>query len=125
MSTEIPIGDTQAQTRPRVCRRLFPDDEENETGFIDNFRNQFLDKLREDQEAAKLKWNFDFANETPLEGRWEWERIEEETVPSLPVKGGNDVVSQNNQTNTTERSEQAETRTEEQLSSTECRATLH
>lgn len=57
-----------------VRRRLFQDQEEN-----DNNGNIDLGVTVQNNEAAQQKWNFDFVNEVPLEGDWEWERVSPET----------------------------------------------
>ncbi|XP_045480512.1 uncharacterized protein LOC123685008 [Harmonia axyridis] len=36
-----------------------------------------LGVVQNDFNAASAKWNFDFANEVPLEGDWEWEKVED------------------------------------------------
>jgi hypothetical protein len=36
----------------------------------------------------QTKWNFDFKEERPLEGRWEWERVE--TTSGSPAPGDAD-----------------------------------
>ena len=53
-----------------VRRRLFQDEDNNE--------NEEPSELNiQDGNAQTARWNFDFANETPLEGDWEWERVAE------------------------------------------------
>ncbi|XP_077492663.1 uncharacterized protein LOC144103838 [Amblyomma americanum] len=48
----------------RACRRLFDDGEDRGT------RRQ-LDKL---QEESSRSWNYDFARDRPLQGRFQWQR---------------------------------------------------
>ncbi|XP_077528928.1 cyclin-dependent kinase inhibitor 1-like [Haemaphysalis longicornis] len=48
----------------RACRRLFDDGEDRGT------RRQ-LDRLQEDSSRA---WNFDFARDRPMHGRYQWQR---------------------------------------------------
>jgi hypothetical protein len=74
--------------RRNVRRRLNFDDAENtETpsgpseGLGSEHLNSIEGELRMDLEAATLRWNFDFENEVPLEGRWQWEQVE---PPELP-----------------------------------------
>ncbi|KAL3267116.1 hypothetical protein HHI36_011256 [Cryptolaemus montrouzieri] len=70
-------NDDRRQKLDRVRRRLdfgtdsLPAEEynfENEEAAQKFFRKQVED--------ASAKWNFDFANEMPLEGDWEWEKVE-------------------------------------------------
>jgi hypothetical protein len=35
----------------------------------------FQEEMRSHLETAKQRWNFDFENEVPLEGRWKWEKV--------------------------------------------------
>lgn len=61
----------QPKAKP-VCRRLFENEEnnnENSQDFEDP--TQWIITNNDSQQ----KWNFDFANETPLEGAWEWEEV--------------------------------------------------
>lgn len=75
--------------KPRVCRRLFVDDDEPSPEAEDlvqenlararreNSYNQMWELVAQrNHEAARAKWNFDFETETPLDGDWEWERVE-------------------------------------------------
>lgn len=55
-----------------AARRLFPEDVS--WHVLENATNEMLDRHREE---AKLRWNFDFKNEVPLEGDWVWEKVEE------------------------------------------------
>lgn len=90
--------------KPTVCRRLVFDDEEPLPGSpesaavadprslpeavippnlkeacMDNIQNLLVEELRHSRDSSKIKWNFDFEQEMPLEGNWEWERIEPRT----------------------------------------------
>lgn len=56
----------------KVRRRLFQD-EENVS--VDNNQEPIPIHLDESRQTAQERWNFDFENEIPLEGDWEWERI--------------------------------------------------
>nr|XP_025967670.1 cyclin-dependent kinase inhibitor 1 [Dromaius novaehollandiae] len=53
----------------KVCRNLF--------GPVDHhqLQNDFQDLLRRQLEEAQHRWNFDFETDTPLEGRFKWERV--------------------------------------------------
>lgn len=70
----------RSSPRLPVNRCLFgPIDHEELTEFLNK-------ELDEDTEIAKQKWNFDFENETPLEGgsgRYEWTIVQssEEVIP--------------------------------------------
>lgn len=73
------------ESKPRVCRRLTFDDvqspEEAATGTSESpqgMGNEYLniqEEMRSHLETAKQRWNFDFENEVPLEGRWKWENV--------------------------------------------------
>ena len=63
-----------------VRRRLFDD--------VDDVDNRRLERqLAAIQHEQKMRWNFDFARETPLDGRFQWRRdgikrpIDEEAPP--------------------------------------------
>ncbi|XP_066456114.1 cyclin-dependent kinase inhibitor 1 [Eleutherodactylus coqui] len=55
----------------KVCRNLF--------GEVDHeqLKRDFEANMNEMLEEAKCTWNFDFVNETPLEGDYVWERVED------------------------------------------------
>jgi hypothetical protein len=72
--------------KSHVCRRLTFDDMQNvgeaATGTGDDSPPQMGDQhvnieeeTRSHLEAAKQRWNFDFQNEVPLNGRWQWEKV--------------------------------------------------
>jgi hypothetical protein len=73
------------ERKPRVCRRLIFDDVQNPgeatTGTSEGppeMGNEYLnieEEMRSHLESAKQRWNFDFENEVPLEGRWKWEKV--------------------------------------------------
>lgn len=72
------------EQKPRVCRRLNFDDVQNPgeaaTGTSEGpqMGNESLnieEEIRSHIETAKLKWNFDFEKEVPLDGRWIWEKV--------------------------------------------------
>lgn len=57
-----------------VCRVLFREDTyETE---VENSLRLMEEELASKSEESKVKWNFDFSNEVPLEGDWEWEKVE-------------------------------------------------
>lgn len=62
------------QQKPNVCRRLdFGDSDcEKELNDLISLFNEDLERHRQ---KAMEKWNFDFENEIPLEGDWQWERV--------------------------------------------------
>lgn len=62
------------EARSAVRRRLFQDSESSERDNEINIENELI---QQSNEEAKRKWNFDFENEVPLEGDWEWEKVEE------------------------------------------------
>ncbi|KAJ8919339.1 hypothetical protein NQ315_003923 [Exocentrus adspersus] len=72
--TKLPPKNNQsAQQKPNVCRRLdFGTDAEEGT---EDFAFLLDEDLEQRKQTAREKWNFDFENEVPLEGDWEWERV--------------------------------------------------
>uniref|UniRef100_A0A1E1W5S4 Cyclin-dependent kinase inhibitor domain-containing protein n=2 Tax=Pectinophora gossypiella TaxID=13191 RepID=A0A1E1W5S4_PECGO len=70
-----------------VCRRLFPDESADEAR-TDNFANVLQESLATDSAQKMLKWNFDFKNEVPLEGDYEWFRCDgpDDWIPIKPGK---------------------------------------
>jgi hypothetical protein len=88
--------------KPNARRRLNFDDVENTeaAGTAPSegppaVGNEYLhgieEEVRRDLEAATLRWNFDFENEVPLEGRWQWEQVE----PSEPPRAKKQPVTEN------------------------------
>lgn len=72
-----------------VRRRLFNDEEDNSEQNQHNGNEEqtksasdgVIDlRNKKKLEEARLKWNFDFDNEVPLPGDWEWEKVSPETV---------------------------------------------
>jgi hypothetical protein len=72
------------ETKLSVCKRLIFDDvqdpDEAATGTGDGhpIGNEYLniqEEMRSHLETAKQRWNFDFENEVPLEGRWRWDKV--------------------------------------------------
>ncbi|CAD1479805.1 unnamed protein product, partial [Heterotrigona itama] len=76
-----PNIDIQEGRRLRsVRRRLFEDDGDEETprsSAVEDNANYILEEARKNRENAKQRWNFDFENEEPLPGRYEWVRLDE------------------------------------------------
>ncbi|CAH0560382.1 unnamed protein product [Brassicogethes aeneus] len=66
--------------RKPVVRKLFQNEESNEDENIAEHFNALVERtaqeLAQEMQMAREKWNFDFENETPLEGDWEWEKVE-------------------------------------------------
>jgi hypothetical protein len=71
------------QRKPPACRRLNFDDVQS-NGAIGNSEGSagtgnenpnIQEEMRSQLETAKRRWNFDFENEVPLEGRWQWEKV--------------------------------------------------
>ncbi|XP_011145786.1 cyclin-dependent kinase inhibitor 1 isoform X2 [Harpegnathos saltator] len=77
--------------RRNLRRRLFQDDEDDDSGQStnsesgdgqtsngenDNLANRLFEEARRNRENAKKRWNFDFENEVPLPGRYEWVRVD-------------------------------------------------
>lgn len=61
-----------------MCRSLFGSPDPGEV------KRAFEDELRESAVAYREKYNFDFANDTPLEsGRYEWESVDARDAPEV------------------------------------------
>ncbi|ENN82754.1 hypothetical protein YQE_00878, partial [Dendroctonus ponderosae] len=83
MSESIP-----QRSKNKVCRRLIFDDDD----APEKQRNEDLDHLDQLVDLEKLnatekreqmsRWNFDFDNERPLDGDWQWERVS----PPSPIQ---------------------------------------
>uniref|UniRef100_V5IAH7 Cyclin-dependent kinase inhibitor n=1 Tax=Anoplophora glabripennis TaxID=217634 RepID=V5IAH7_ANOGL len=62
-----------SRQKPSVCRRLdFGSDHEKELNNLLSLSNEDLERHRH---KAIDKWNFDFENEVPLDGDWQWEKV--------------------------------------------------
>ncbi|XP_072282622.1 cyclin-dependent kinase inhibitor 1-like [Pyxicephalus adspersus] len=61
----------QSNSNPeKVCRNLFgPVDHERLKADCEELLNRTA-------EEAKKRWNFDFVNETPIEGPYKWEKVD-------------------------------------------------
>nr|XP_013798035.1 PREDICTED: cyclin-dependent kinase inhibitor 1 [Apteryx mantelli mantelli] len=72
-ATTMPLSQSRAgQQMPcssKVCRNLFGPVDHNQ------LQNDFQNLLRQQLEEAQDRWNFNFETDTPLEGRFEWERV--------------------------------------------------
>lgn len=63
--------------KPSACRNLFgPVNHEELTRDLERH-------CRDMEEASQRKWNFDFQNHRPLEGRYEWEEVQEDSLPEF------------------------------------------
>ncbi|KAM9030183.1 cyclin-dependent kinase inhibitor 1B isoform 1-T1 [Guaruba guarouba] len=63
--------------KPSACRNLFGPVNHEEL-------NRDLKKHRQEmEEACQRKWNFDFQNYKPLEGRYEWQAVEKGSSPDF------------------------------------------
>ncbi|CAD6237160.1 GSCOCG00002172001-RA-CDS [Cotesia congregata] len=78
-----------------VRRRLFTDTDDNQEnneeekttqGNDDNLANRLIEETRFE---AKERWNFDFEKDEPLNGQWEWVKIDEEFSDRNPPALGN------------------------------------
>lgn len=115
---DVERNDPTECKRPTVRRKLFGsvDDLSNSTttSSISNctaaLQENFENMLAESRQQDKEKWNFDFENEQPLDGQWQWEKLDTSnsssvrgiesfasfacTNPSIaPCKTSNDVIS--------------------------------
>ncbi|XP_057655136.1 uncharacterized protein LOC130893232 isoform X1 [Diorhabda carinulata] len=61
-----------------VCRTI----DFGDSSSIDDMFASYDETQRQQQ---REKWNFDFANEVPLEGDWEWERVPAESPKAQVV----------------------------------------
>jgi len=53
--------------KPRACKRLFP-----QTQSTKEITNDLLLMLEKNEKDFELKYNFNFKEEKPLLGNWEW-----------------------------------------------------
>ncbi|GJQ65426.1 hypothetical protein Trydic_g7534 [Trypoxylus dichotomus] len=67
---------SRKSTKPQARRQLFQDENQPPEGVSvpPQITQSELERARE--ELAMARWNFDFANEEPLDGYWEWEPVE-------------------------------------------------
>uniref|UniRef100_A0A8D0HH50 Cyclin-dependent kinase inhibitor 1B n=1 Tax=Sphenodon punctatus TaxID=8508 RepID=A0A8D0HH50_SPHPU len=66
--------------KPSACRNLFGPVNHEEL-------NRDLQKHRRDmEEAYQRKWNFDFQNHKPLEGRFEWQAVDKGSLPDFYIR---------------------------------------
>lgn len=70
-----------------VQKVLFPSTSEENLN-AEQEDDKFLKELQEKSEEAKAKWNFDFVNEVPLDGNYEWEAIR---VPEVIPKKADEL----------------------------------
>ncbi|XP_067387698.1 cyclin-dependent kinase inhibitor 1 isoform X2 [Emydura macquarii macquarii] len=68
----MPLSQSNIRHTPcsrKLCRNLF--------GLVDHeqLQNEFQDLIRRHLEEAQHRWNFDFETETPLEGKFKWEKV--------------------------------------------------
>ncbi|XP_045778331.1 uncharacterized protein LOC123876195 [Maniola jurtina] len=73
------------RVNPNVVRKLFIEDFTDEARF-DNFANAYQESINQERIEKSLKWNFDFANEVPLEGTYEWYPANTDTADWIGVK---------------------------------------
>lgn len=79
-------NDNASSPNRSVRRRLFFEPgEPNEEDLIDELQSTNQD---EERRRALEKWNFDFENEIPLRGDWEWEKV----VNREPVPNSKEVL---------------------------------
>lgn len=83
--------------KPSACRNLFgPVNHEELTRDLEKH-------CRDMEEASQRKWNFDFQNHKPLEGKYEWQEVEKSSLPEFyyrpprPPKGACKVPTQESQ----------------------------
>lgn len=83
--------------KPSACRNLFgPVNHEELTRDLEKH-------CRDMEEASQRKWNFDFQNHKPLEGKYEWQEVDKGSLPEFyyrpprPPKGACKVPAQESQ----------------------------
>ncbi|XP_015509625.1 uncharacterized protein [Neodiprion pinetum] len=93
---DLAVRRTEAK---RVARRLFQDEgssgqdaqDRRKTGVDDNLTNRLSEEGRKSLAEAEKRWNFDFTNERPLEGKYAWVKVGEgegdKDFESLAEKG--------------------------------------
>ncbi|XP_053313502.1 cyclin-dependent kinase inhibitor 1-like [Spea bombifrons] len=86
----------------KVCRNIF--------GSVDHdqLKADFEKHMKSAAEEAKQRWNFDFANEAPLEGKYKWEKMEyilnennNQTTCAMDSKKGDEYILNENNNQTT------------------------
>ncbi|XP_046742050.1 cyclin-dependent kinase inhibitor 1B-like isoform X2 [Diprion similis] len=97
---DLAVRRTEAK---RVARRLFQDEESprqdaqdsRKAGVNDNLTNRLSEEGRKSLAEAEKRWNFDFTNERPLEGKYAWVKVGEgekdEDFDSLSEKGSEEL----------------------------------
>ncbi|NP_001087933.1 cyclin-dependent kinase inhibitor 1 [Xenopus laevis] len=74
MQSALAIPKQASGNKEKSCRMLFgPVDHEQLRADFDEF-------MQKSNEEAKAKWNFGFATETPLEGQYDWVKVENNTL---------------------------------------------
>ncbi|KAG8513751.1 Cyclin-dependent kinase inhibitor 1B [Galemys pyrenaicus] len=83
--------------KPSACRNLFgPVSREDLSRDLEKH-------CRDMEEESQRRWNFDFQNHKPLEGRYEWQEVEKGSLPEFysrpprPPKGACKVPAQEGQ----------------------------
>lgn len=96
-SLERMDGRTAEYPKPSACRNLFgPVNHEELTRDLEKH-------CRDMEEASQRKWNFDFQNHKPLEGKYEWQEVEKSSLPEFyyrpprPPKGACKVAASESQ----------------------------
>ncbi|XP_055973094.1 cyclin-dependent kinase inhibitor 1B [Sorex fumeus] len=76
-SLERMDGRAAEYPKPSACRNLFgPVNHEELTRDLEKH-------CRDMEEASQRKWNFDFQNHKPLEGKYEWQEVEKSSLPEF------------------------------------------
>ncbi|XP_003428022.1 cyclin-dependent kinase inhibitor 1B isoform X1 [Nasonia vitripennis] len=68
----------EARIKGKHCRRLNFGDDANDDSLPskEEIERKFAEEMDKHQKEKQAKWNFDFKQGRPLEGRWEWERLD-------------------------------------------------
>ncbi|KAE8622913.1 hypothetical protein XENTR_v10005425 [Xenopus tropicalis] len=74
MQSAIAILKQASGNKEKACRMLF------EAVDHEQLKTEFHELMQRSNEEAKAKWNFDFVTETPLEGQYDWEKVEDKTL---------------------------------------------
>uniref|UniRef100_A0A6P7GGR9 Uncharacterized protein LOC114342371 n=1 Tax=Diabrotica virgifera virgifera TaxID=50390 RepID=A0A6P7GGR9_DIAVI len=67
-------GEQPRSERSQNVRRRLNFDENNQDSDYDS-DDAFFRCEQKEMEEKRIKWNFDFKNEIPLNGDWVWERV--------------------------------------------------
>ncbi|XP_014216401.1 cyclin-dependent kinase inhibitor 1-like isoform X2 [Copidosoma floridanum] len=83
--------DSQEAKLKSVRKRLnFGDTNDDNLPTKEELERKFEEERRKELEEKKAKWNFDFKEGHPIEGRWEWMKVEQPNGNKIPRSTGID-----------------------------------